>query len=76
MVSQDSAPVKKHETVKEYGSSYYYEPPIGVSSERFRNKKLELLEYTNADDINIKYSKGNIVIDLYYKKNADIKHLE
>ncbi len=76
LVSQDAAPVKKHETEKEYGSSYCYEPPAGVSSEKFKSKKLELVEYTNADDINIKYSSGYIVIDIYHSKNADIKHLE
>lgn len=76
LVSQDSAPIKKCETVREYGSSYSYEPPVGISSEKFKSKRLELLEYTNADDINIKYNNGNIVIDVYHSKEANIKHLE
>lgn len=76
LVSCDEAPEKKYETTKNYGSSYAYIPPAGVSSEKFKSKKLELKEFIKADDIVIKYSKGDIIIDVYHKKNADINHLE
>lgn len=76
LVSRDLAPIKKQQYQKEYGSSYCYEAPAGVSSEKFKSKKLELIEYTNADDINIKYSNGHIIIDVYHSKNSNIKHLQ
>ena len=76
LVSQDQAPVKKSKSTVPHGTSYRYEPPIGVGSNKFNGKNLELKEYTKADNVSIKYDNGDIVIDLYHAKDADINNLE
>jgi len=75
LVSQNDAPSKISSYSTPYGTTYRYIPPIGVSSAKFNSKYLELKEYTKADDVDIKYDKGEIVIDLFHAKDADIEEL-
>ncbi len=76
LVNQDLAPEQKSKKSTPFGTSYTYIPPIGISSQRFNNKKMEIIEHTKADNVDINYNKGDIIIDLYHPKDADINHLK
>ena len=68
LVKEDMPPLLQEKIKRPFGYSLRYTPVIGLSSETFKTKELELAEYFDVKKVDISYNNKNIFIDVYEKE--------